>query len=184
MADLAGQLLMGSRQREPGLLGMIETPKRPAVRGVACRTASAEPTLVKVLVATFARGWRVLVGGRAVTLLARDRLVQPGQRKAREFVVEGDVLPPTQIVVALLAAFAELALMWVFSMAGDTTGAELVAIEITGVAAVTLGLGMRVAQRKLCLVVVEPRRFPFHLFMAGVALVAVASTMHVLQLVT
>jgi len=85
---LASELLMRTCQRKSGLSRVIESPQRPAIRIVAGGTMAPEPSLVKVLVTAFAGHRRVLVGGRAMTLLAGHRLVQADQGKTRDVMIE------------------------------------------------------------------------------------------------
>ena len=66
------------------------------------------------------------------------------QRKTRLIVIECDALAPVDVVVAALAALAELAPMRVLTLvARDACRLQLVAIEKARVACVALQLRMR-----------------------------------------
>ncbi|MGC2780668.1 MAG: hypothetical protein WA418_34035 [Bradyrhizobium sp.] len=140
--------------------------------------------MMKILMTALAAGRRVPVGLRTVTLLTGDGFVEPDQGEACDLVVKGHVLAPSRIIVASLAALPELTLMRILLAVARHAGRrQFVAIEIARVARIALGLRMGVAQRKLRLIVVEVGRLPLDLIVAGLALVAVPASMHVLQLV-
>ena|SRR5215475_8318538 len=84
------------------------------------------------------------------------------QWEARDVVVEGNLLAPTGLGVALLASTAQLPFVRiVLLVAGHTGRRHLVAIEISRMACVTFDLHMPATQRKLgCLVVVKVNRLP------------------------
>lgn len=184
VAGLARDLLVDSDQWEPGLPRVVEAPQPPPVRIMATGALCPEPSLMEILVTALTGHRRVLVGRRAVALLARHRLVQAYQREARNLMIEGELLPPARIAVARLATFAQLALMRILlAVTGHARRRELVPIEVTGMATLAFHLGMGISQREARLVVIEADRLPFFLIVARLALVAEAAGMDVLKTV-
>lgn len=97
-------------------------------------------------------------------------------------MIERKVLPPIRDVVASFAAFAEPALVRILlAVTGDAGRCKLVSIEIAGVAGIAFDPGVPAAQRKSGLVVIEVRRLPAVLVVAGLAFGAIAIGMHILQ---
>jgi len=86
---------------------MIEPPTTPAVRVVAVGTTNSESRLMIIPVALVAGYRRILVGRRAMALLARHGGVQPNERKAGYFVIEGNAAPPIDIIVAFFAPLSQ-----------------------------------------------------------------------------
>ena len=163
MTGVTLQALMRSRQRIPGLCRMVEAPARPSIRVVAQGAISAQPPLVMpVPVTTRANPRRVLERRRAMTFLARHDGMAADQRKARNVMIEADLLPPAGLAMTAFAAGSELAFMRIILLvAGHAGRRELVAIEIARMAPVTLDLYVPAAQRKLGgLVVIEAHRLP------------------------
>ena len=78
-----------------------------------------------------------------MAFLAGHDGMAPDQREARDVMVEGDLLTPTGLGVALLAPAAELSFVRiVLLVAGHTGRRHLVAIEISRMACVTFDLHM------------------------------------------
>ena len=128
---------------------------------------------------------RVLIVGRAMTVLAGNRRVLADEREAGPVVIEGDVLAPVDVVVTLLAALAELPLVRILLlMTGDARYRQFVTIDIAGVTSVTLDFHMRAAKWKLGLPMIEIRFFPFALIVTGLAFDAIALGVNILQTVT
>lgn len=100
-------------------------------------------------------------------------------------MIEGDLLPPAGILVALLACNTELSLVWVvFLVTGHATGRELVAVEIPRVAGIAFCGCMPAPQSKFrCLVVVERNGRPLRRRMARFAFLAIPSGVLVLNAV-
>ena len=116
---------------------------------------------------------------------AGDHGMQSDQWKAGQIMVEGDLLAPTRFSVTLSAIAAQLAMVSiVLAMAGNTRHRQLVAIEVSRVAALAGNRRVTAAQRKFGRrVVVEADRRPLCRRMARIAAVAVPSRMLVLQTV-
>lgn len=187
VASMALQGMMRARQRVARLLVVIEAPACPSVRVVTRRTIRTEPPdVMRILVAARAGAGRILERRAAMTFLARDYRVQPDQGKSRQIVVEGDLLAPARLVVALLASLAELAFVRIIlAMAGDAGHGQFVAIEVTGVTTLAAECGVTAAQWELRrLVVVEADQGPLLGGMAAFAIVAIPALMLVLQAVT
>ena len=118
-----------------------------------------------------------------MAFFARHYGMTPDQWKSRDIVIKRRP-PPTGVSVALLATTAQLALVpIVFLMARQTGGRQLVAIQISSVAGITLDFDVGTSQRIFRLVVVEVISLPLHLIVARFALGAVSSGVDVLDLV-
>src|SRR5215469_18378861 len=105
---------MRASQRIFRLRVMIEAPARPSVRIVAKRAIGAQPAgMMLVLVAARTRDGRALVRRGLMALFAWYDRVAPNQRKPRQVVIEARRLAPTGVLMALLAAIAELTPMWI-----------------------------------------------------------------------
>ena len=112
VARMALQSMMRARQRVAGLLVVIEAPACPTVGVVTARAVGAEPAdMVRILVAARARARRILERLGSVAFLARHHRMQSDERKSRQIMVEGDLLSPARLLVALLAIAAQLALV-------------------------------------------------------------------------
>lgn len=184
VAGVAVEVAMGARQRKMRLGIMVEAPERPCVRIVAKGAIGPQASFVMLVPMTGgARQPRILKPPRPVALFAGRDGMASDQRKPREVVVEGSNAAPGALAVALLAAGAELAVMAIIlAMAGHAGRRQLVAIEIAGVTGVAFYLRMGVPERKFRVpVVIETDRRPLVLFVAGLALGAVASAMDVLN---
>lgn len=119
-----------------------------------------------------------------MTLFTRHSGVQTDQRELGHVVIERDFLSPTRFIVAGLALRAELAFVRIVALvASDACGGELILIKVTLMAAIAFDGFVRVAQRELgVLVVIEADGFPFFRRVAGLALLPVAASVDVLQL--
>lgn len=186
VAGVTVEPLVGPGQRVFGLTRMVEAPARPSIGIVAkCAIGPQAPLVKLVLVATAAGGAHVLVGGRAMTLLARHDRMASNQWKVRQVMIECDGLMPARVPMALFAAGAELTLVSVVLLvAGHAGGRQLVAIEVARVAGVAFDRGVAAAQRKLRLVVVENHGLPQILVVTVFAFRAVTARMYVLYAVT
>ncbi len=121
VAGVAIQVLMGSRQREIGLLVVVEAPEHPAIRVMAAVALRAELAgVMLVFVAGNACRWRIAECLGAMAFLARHRGMQADQRKARHVMIERDLLAPLHFVVAGLAPGTELPFVRIIRLvAGD-----------------------------------------------------------------
>lgn len=129
VAGFANDLFVGSGQRKFRLPRMIKTPACPAVGIVATAAATPKPPLVEILVTFFAGSRRVLVHGRPVAFLARNRGMQSDQRETRQLVIECQILSPIRVAVASFAPLAELAFVRVLlAVAGNAGRCEPVAV--------------------------------------------------------
>lgn len=105
MACVAAHVLVSTGQRKLCLPVMVEAPEWPAVRVVAAVALRSELSgMVRILMTSGARRWRVTERLVPVALLASDCGVEPNQRKARQIMVERDLLPPFHFVVTAFAA--------------------------------------------------------------------------------
>ena len=119
---------------------------------------------------------------RPMAFLAGYDGVASDQGETTDIVIEGCHSTPVGLAVTLFAAVSKLAfVLVVLLVTGHTGRCQLVAIEVTGVAEVALGLYMRGPQWIFGLVVIEMYRLPFVLVVAGFALDAVPSGMNVLN---
>ncbi len=120
-----------------------------------------------------------------MALLARDDGMLPKKREARKIVVEGHLLTPARLVVALLAGGPKLAGVGVvLFVTGETGCSELFLVEIAGVAGFAAGVCVSSLQRKFRRAsVIEAHRLPLRRLMAGLALCAVMALMDILELV-
>lgn len=145
-------LAMSTGQRIFGVLVVIETPERPAVRVVAMLTCRPKLALMlSILVALGTEFWRIAEGLRAMTGFAWHRRVQANQWKSCEVVIERDFLPPTDFVVTGFAVRAELTLMGVVGLvAGDAGCGDLIAIEVALVTGIAFDFFVCAPQRKFC----------------------------------
>jgi hypothetical protein len=76
--------------------------------------------MVCILVTASASKGRILESLGPMAFLARHHGMQPDKRKPRQIMVEGNLLPPPRLLVALLAGTAQLALVRVIlAMTGD-----------------------------------------------------------------
>ena len=184
VAGMALHGLMRARQRVAGLFVMIEAPARPAIGAVTGGTIGAETAnVMAVSVAACACLRRILERLGAVAFLAGDHCMQSDQRKSRQVMIKSHLLPPARLVVASLTGAAQLTVMRVIlAMAGDAGRRELVAIEVTRVAAFAGDLRMTAAKRKLgCLVVIEGDRRPLVGGVAGLAIGAISAGVLVVE---
>jgi hypothetical protein len=173
-------------QRVPRLRIVIKAPPRPAIRIMAKRAIRAETTLmVLVAMAGGAVQRRALECGRAMAFLARHDGVPTDQWKSRNVVIEGCHAAPIVLAVASLATIPKLTVVpIVLPVTGNAGRAQLVTIEIAGMARVTLHLCMGASEWKFRrFVMVEANRAPLVLIMASFALGAVPSAVDVLNLV-
>ena len=127
MARLARNFRVRARQRKFRLRVVIEGPVLPAARIVAGGAIFAQRAVVSVVLAVAidaARG-RVLEARRHVTGFAGHSRVLADQRKCRKIMVESHRRIPRGLAVALLAAHAQLAFMFVIArMAGNARRAQ------------------------------------------------------------
>ena len=117
--------------------------------------------------------------------LAGHNGMQSDQWKARQIMVEGDLLAPARLPVTLPAIGAQLAMVSiVLAMASNAGHRQLVAIKVARVAALAGDGRVTAAQRKPGrLVVVEADGRPLHRRVAGLTAIAVPSRVLVLQAV-
>ena len=110
MTVAAVQLRVCTTQREIGLQIMIELPGPPVRRVVTDIALLAEAAAMRVVVnmAGHACAVRIAVGGRSMTLGARNRRMGSDQRKTRDVMVEPHTRRPAGRDVALGTAIAEL----------------------------------------------------------------------------
>lgn len=163
---------MGTGQREPRLGCVIEAPTGPAVRIVALGAGGAEPSLMVSVLVAGGTGLRcVLELGGAMALLAGDGLVQADEGKARDVMIEHDLLAPASVLVAFLAGRSELSLMRVVLLvAGSARRCEFVAIEVAGMTGTAFGGRVLAVEREFGgLVMVERNRRPLRGGVAGFA---------------
>jgi hypothetical protein len=85
------------------------------------------------------------------------------QREMRQFMIEGNLFPPTVFIVASLAVGAELAFMRVMLfVAGNTSCGELVLFDVGRVAGFAFGLSMCSTTGKFrLLIVIKTDHVPF-----------------------
>lgn len=175
---------MGPRQLELCLRCVVEAPKRPAVGIVALLARGAEPSLVmRVLMTCIAGSRRALELLRQMTALTRDSGVKTYQGKTGEVVIEVNSFAPALLVVAALAARAQLTPMSVVLLvARDAIGLEFICVEIAGVAGTAEHLAVFSTQWKFgCLVVVEANGCPTLRRVAGLAFCAVSAAMRIAE---
>lgn len=186
MTGVAVQIPMGSRQRILGLLVVIVDPPRPRIRVMAERTVRSDAALVVlVLVALRAGKRRALVGLRQMTLLARHDRMLADQRKTADVVIERGLLAPACVVVTLLATVPQFSFVRVIvPVARQTSGRELVAVEVARMTGVTFHLHVRTSERVLGLAVIKMNGLPFVLIVTGLTFRSVPRGMDVLQLMT
>ena len=98
-------------------------------------------------------------------------------------MIEGNYPSPTGLSVTSLTAATKLALVpIIFSVTGYAGRRELVAIQIAGMARITLDLRMRASQGIFrVLVMIEVNRAPLDLVVAGLAFGAIPCGVHVLN---
>ena len=120
-----------------------------------------------------------------MAFLAGHDGVLPKKRKAREIVVEGHLLAPARLVVALLAGCTKLAGVGVvLFVTGDAGCSEFVLEEIAGVAGFAAGGRVFALQRKFRRArMIEAHRLPLRRLVAGLALCAISALMDILKLV-
>ena len=120
-----------------------------------------------------------------MALFARDDGMLPKKRKAREIVVEGHLLTPARLIVALLTGRPKFAGVGVvFFVAGDTSRSKLFLVEIASVTGFAGGVRVPALERKFRRAhMIEAHRFPLRRLMAGLALSAVMALMDILELV-
>src|SRR5437660_6393255 len=108
VARLAGELAVRAAERKAGLLAVVELPQLPAVLRMAALAVLAEIALVHVIllvaVDAFVADLAILAGG--VTLLARHRRVEDGQRDFPQVVVAADARDSALRRAAMAAASA------------------------------------------------------------------------------
>jgi len=123
VAAFTFQSLMSACERIVGLARMIELPFAPGERIVTIPTLSTRAKaalVIAVLVTLLAGERRILIDGRTVAAFAGNRQMLAKEREACLIVIENDVLAPLEVVVASLAAIAELAFVGVLLfVAGD-----------------------------------------------------------------
>ena len=141
VARMTIEALMGARQRELGLGGMIEPPSRPTVGIMTFGTLGTDAALVVCILMTADTGFgRVLELRGAVALFARDGCVQTDQGKARHIMIEGDFLAPAGFLVTLFTIRTELAFVGVVVLvASRAVGREFIAVEVALMASVAFG---------------------------------------------
>lgn len=139
--------------------------------------------MVLIAVAGGALQRRVLELQRVMAFLARHSGVPTDERKSSDVMIEGRDAAPIVLAMAFLAPNAELTLVPVIlAMTRHACCRKLFAIEIAGVTAITLDLGMRTLEREFCVfVVIEEYLGPFILFVAGFTFGAVAAEVNVLN---
>jgi hypothetical protein len=99
------QFCVRAGKRESRLLAVVELPHAPAIRGMALLAFFSEASLVNIrrFVAFEASGARYPVRPSRMTLLARNRNVQPKKRELRQIVIEVDHRLPTLGHMAVVA---------------------------------------------------------------------------------
>jgi hypothetical protein len=183
---VAGQFAVGSREREPGLLAVIEIPETPSVWRVALGALRPKAAVVGIvaLVAVVAADADVPILSRLVALLARNRHMQAHQWKIRQIVIEGDRRFPTFRGMALFALLTELAGMYVAR--AMTSGAilwKLLRRDRCDMTSVASHLLMSTGELPVSVAgVIESRGLPLVIAMAMIALGSKTSGVRVLAL--
>ncbi len=165
---------------------MIETPKLPTIWIMTTLAVRAKGSLVcRIIVTSAARFCRVLVGLRAMAILAWHNRMETNQRKLREIVIKNDLLAPIGLVVATFTALSKLPIMGVIRLVTGHTGHwQFISEEIAFVAAVAFNLFMSAFKREQGrLGVVEAYGLPLFWRMTGLAFLAIPAAMDILNLV-
>ena len=104
MTQFAAQIIVGTFEWVIGLFLMVKLPGCPARRVVASGALVAQRLLMNVvfLVAIDARLFFLRKIGRVVTRLTHQHLMATGQRKISKIMVEGDLLMPLGLLMAIL----------------------------------------------------------------------------------
>jgi len=187
---MAGQAIetgMTSRESEFGLGIVIETPELPAIGVVTNGAVASEPFLVdvpgRVAFCTFKRG--ILESGARVASLASRQGMQAEQRESRQVMVEKHRLPPTFGVMAFPALFALLASMHILlEMTAFAFQRRFAKSKRLFMAAVAFGVRVLRRQSEFGLVMIEPAILPFICLMAGIAFIAQAPLVPIVEAMT
>jgi hypothetical protein len=176
VAGVAVEPLVSTAQRKARVSIVVEAPALPAIRVVAAGAVRSEATDVEIVpgVAAVALERHVVEATRRVALLAGHRCVDAEQGKARDVVLEGYVVAPTPFDVTGIAGLSELAAMHVVvSVAGSTTGRELLSPQRPRVTSVARDLSVGPPQREILhLVVIESFGLPGNLAVTAPTAVA------------
>lgn len=151
MAGGAIYLGVCAKQCKSGLLGVIESPHRPAVGGVTALTLLAQASFVHIIMAVAgdAGARRVGVGERGVALRAADQAVHPEQRIVAQIVIKDHLAAPGILPVTVFAAAGELAAVRVFTpVTARAVFSKLLRGHRRCVAAVTTYFGVRTDERE------------------------------------
>lgn len=176
MTSLALQVLVPSRERVVGLLGVVEPPSLPAVGIVTERAGRAQGSLVGVrkAVTLDTCGARLLEATARVTVFAGRELVEREEREGRQIVVEANDLAPARLFMTLAAVVTRPTLVNVDGLvARDAAGGRLLEVQGLHVAEIASKLAVGVSQGELRIPrVIEVQRLPaagFVTLLAGVA---------------
>jgi hypothetical protein len=184
MARVAGSRRVFARKREIGLFAMIEAHARPSIGRVAGFTLSREASLVSIVTAMAARAPRlcVAIGRGCVAGLACNDRVKPSQWKLGEAVVKFDFVAPSCFGMTSRAPRTELRLVNILRAVAIKARSGKRLQDVASVAAIACRLAVGAFQRKFRVsCVIESRRLPPGLGMAGLAAWTEAAFMNILN---